>query len=254
MAFRMQIGGSTGGASPSTAKLTTNSPYKGGDNTTKGAVVQNTSTSRPVPVSPAPAVNVFSTQQNPSGSGAVGGSSGSSGATSTPAATPAPAAPDFSSFLKSYGPYLTQMATFAKALSDYTTSENNQASQYDQQYNQGLKNLGWDASTKSWIKDTDPRYQETAFGNSTNSNDNSFASRGLLQSSAFQQAAQNLLDQYNNQKSQADTGDQTEHTNVNQAIQAYKNQYGTSGTQTQQAKQNAAQAYASQYGVTAPKV
>lgn len=201
---------------------------------------------------------VSATRSNPSGTGggsygSYGGGASGGGSVSTPAATPAPAAPDFDSFLKSYGPYLSQIASFAKSLADYTTSENNQKAQYDAQYNQGLKNLGWDAAQKGWIKDSDPRFLETAFGNSTNSNDNSFAARGLLQSSAFQQAAQNLLDQFNTQKSQADTADQNNATNVNQAISAYNNQYGTKGTQTQQARSNAAQAYASQYGVAVPK-
>lgn len=155
----------------------------------------------------------------------------------------APAAPGVSeaSFLVSDPGYKAQLAALTKALSDYQASNNTQLSQYNTDYGKSLKSLGWDPTAKDW----NTQDQNTSSGRAVQNLNNDFASRGLLQSSLFGEADNNLMRSLNDQLSSIDTAKQNYSTNLAQQLAAYKNQNLAS---QQQAKADALARYAAQYG------
>lgn len=199
------------------------------------------------PKSSAPASSGGGSSTGYSYSGSAGGGYGGAGIANVAAAPAieAPAAPSLSDFLGSDAQYIAQIAALRKALSDYTAGQNQTLSQYDQNYGTTLNRLGYDQSAKKWNWND----LNTTAGASNNNQQNDFASRGMLQSTAYANALDRLQRQFGNQLSDLSTAKQQEHDTINSAISAYKSQYDpTNGTQAQQAKADAAARYAARYG------
>lgn len=88
--------------------------------------------------------------------------------------------------------------------------------------------------------------QNTASGKAYQNQLNDFASRGLLQSSLYGQANNDLIRSLTDQLSGLETSKSNFMTNLAQQLSAYQNQNTAS---QQQAKADALARYAAQYGV-----
>lgn len=188
----------------------------------------------------------------PNFSGGGGGSYGGGGYSSytASASTPAPAmsADDWLNAGADQA-YQAQMAALQKALSDYQADNTHQKDQYSTDFTKSLGQLGWTPGTNAddvnggqW-NFTD---QNTASGKAYQNQLNDFASRGLLQSSLYGQANNDLLRSLTDQLSGLNTAKSNFMTNLAQQLSAYQNQNTAS---QQQAKADALARYSAQFGV-----
>lgn len=115
-----------------------------------------------------------------------------------------------------------------RALSDYQAQDTTKRSQYNTDYGTTLKGLGWtqddpattDANEGAWnFNDLN-----TAAGRSFNNQENDFAGRGLLQSSLYGTALDNLTRALNDQLNGINTAKTNFTTNQDQALSQFKNQ------------------------------
>lgn len=95
--------------------------------------------------------------------------------------------------------YIAQANALHAALQNYESDYTNKVGQYNTQYAQAIKNLGWNPGVAGaqgqWaLKDTN-----TAAGRSYQAQNNDYAARGLLQSSLYAQAVDNLMRSLNDQ-------------------------------------------------------
>lgn len=149
---------------------------------------------------------------------------------------------------KSDASYIAQMAALAASKQNYETDFTNKTTQYNTQYADALRNLGFapaapgakdnpatpgiDESKGQWLLND----LNSAAGRSYNSQKNDFGARGLLQSSLYATAMDNLMRSLNDQN-----------TSLNNAKQSYlsglstdKAQFEAQNTyQQEQAKQDA---------------
>ena len=199
----------------------------------------------------------------------------------TPAAPAAPAAPDTNQyspiapvpdmtqedFLKTDSAYTTQIGALNTALSAYLQDLAAQKERYNVDYDNALRRLGfsgnssildtakWDASQNRWENpqgegiglnwnEQDPN---TASGAGIINQLNDFASRGMLRSSAFARARNNLLRQLNEQLSSTSTA-------RNNAMADFTKQEAAKKQETQTGKTSAANEaiarWKAQYGIT----
>lgn len=144
-----------------------------------------------------------------------GGYSGGMGGIGGGAAAPAPA-PRMSEadWLAGDQSYIRQMAALQAALQNFEADQGAQTSRYNTDFNQGLKQLGYrgrpDASGMDAFQTDggtwDEQDQNTASGRAFNSQLNDFASRGVLQSSLFGKARNDLQRSLNDQLNSVVTG------------------------------------------------
>jgi hypothetical protein len=150
---------------------------------------------------------------SPPGSGGYGGGGG--GGSFAPSAA---VGGDDDSWLAGDSSYQAQLAALLKAAQDSDADFGAQKSKYDVDYNDSLKNLGWnqpvvdDPSTPD-VDESKPgawNFQDlnTAAGRGYNNTQNDFASRGLLQSSLFGTALDNFTRLLNDQLTGINTGKQ----------------------------------------------
>jgi hypothetical protein len=152
--------------------------------------------------------------------------------------------------------YQAQLAALMSALQNYDADITAQQGRYNTSYDDSLRSLGWqngieddpatvdvnEQAPGSWnFKD-----QNTAAGRSFQNQQNDFAGRGLLQSSLYAEANDNLTRSLNDQL----TGMQTAKTgfldDLSRQQTGYKQQNGAA---VQQAKAEALARMAAQYGV-----
>lgn len=141
-----------------------------------------------------------------SGGGSSGGSYGGStggvyGGTSFAAAAPPP--PSEEDYLAGDSGYQAQLAALIKALELYKSDDTAERTRYETDYSEGLRNLGWtrddpategvDESAWNWED------QNTASGRAYQNQLNDFASRGMLQSSGYGRAVNDLQRSFNDQ-------------------------------------------------------
>jgi hypothetical protein len=172
-------------------------------------------------------------------------------------AAPAPAISQ-DDFIASDASYQAQLAALTKALADYQADNTAQQTKYNTDYGTSLKNLGWspaaegavdnpltpniDESKGAWnLTDTN-----TASGRAYNNQQNDFASRGLLQSSLYGEANNNLMRSLSDQLSGLDTAKQNFTDDLVRQLTTYKDQ---NVAQQQQAKADALARYSAQYGI-----
>lgn len=132
-----------------------------------------------------------------------------------PAAPPKPVIPDTGSYLKSDSTYQKQMAAYAKSLSDFQADQGLAKTDYETGYQGTYRDIG------------------LAKKDATQNLQNDYASRGMLQSSLYNQGLGELNNQYQNQYN--DLGKQ--HTSyldqLAQELIKYKNEQGTQSQNAQ---------------------
>jgi hypothetical protein len=142
-------------------------------------------------------------------------------------------ATDSTDYLNGDAQYQLQLASLMKALNDEQTDVTNQQTQYNNDYETAVKNLGWEqpdptnaADQGQWnFGDTN-----TAAGRAFNNQQNDFAGRGLLQSSAYGTANDNLTRSLNDQLASTNTAK----TNFLNGLTQQQNSFKTDNQQQQQ--------------------
>lgn len=187
---------------------------------------------------PAPAINSPSGGFNsslsidgsgviPTGDPALGAGGGVQGA---------PVIPD----VASDATYQQQKAELMKALADYQAQMGLANSQYDTNYSDSLRHMGWNGSG------FDRNNMQGLYGQALSDNQNDFGARGLLNSGQFAAADSNLNNQFADRKTSADTARQQFLDTQNQGFQNYK---GQNDLAVLAAQREAAARLAAQYGV-----
>ena len=128
------------------------------------------------------------------------GGGGNAGAMSAMAA-PAPAMTD-AEYLSGDSQYQLQMAALAKALGDQSIDNTAQQTRYNTDYSGAVKNLGWMQDDPTTPQDEGAwsfQDQNTASGRAFQNQQNDYAGRGMLQSSAYTDANRNLTRSLNDQ-------------------------------------------------------
>lgn len=146
----------------------------------------------------------------PSGGGSSGGGSystyggdASSGGSYAAAPMAAPAPPSEEDYLAGDSGYQAQVAALLKALELYKSDDTAQRTKYEGDYGDALRTLGWtpdnagtaDIDESKWNWDD----QNTASGRAYQGQLNDFASRGMLQSSGYARANNDLQRSFNDQ-------------------------------------------------------
>lgn len=123
---------------------------------------------------------------------------GSYGGYAAPPAAP-PAAPNLDEFLATDDVYLTEKAGIDKDLSALIDELNMARGNYDIDFGKTLRNLGWRGNQPGMSIDDmltkgsfDPMDRQGAYGNALNSQVNDFAGRGMMNSSFFGKAQEDL--------------------------------------------------------------
>lgn len=192
---------------------------------------------QPVPAPVAPKASTF-----------IGGGGGGIAAPVASAALAAPAMSE-EDYLASGADsaYTAQMAALQKALENQQADITAQQGKYNVDYGDSLKNLGWiqddpttpDVNEGAWnFKDT-----ATAAGRGFQNQQNDFAGRGLLQSSLYGEANDNLTRSLNDQLGGINTGKQNFMDDLTRQQNAFT---ADNGLSMQQAKAEAIARRASQ--------
>lgn len=179
-----------------------------------------------------------------------GGSGGGFAPMGAPAPAPAPAAPTEEDYLAGDAGYKAQLASLMKALSMYTADDTAQRTRYETDYGDALKNLGWtpdnaeteDVNESAWNWED----QNTASGRANQNQLNDFASRGMLQSSGYARANNDLQRSFNDQLGGVNRARTDFLGQRDRDLSAYKNE-NTSASQ--QARAEALARRAAQYGL-----
>jgi len=104
-------------------------------------------------------------------------------------------------YLKGDATYVAQSGALEQELKNLIAELGLQRTNYNTDFNSALSNLGWDTKTNSF----DPRNLLGAYGASYSNQENDFAGRGMLDSSAYAQALENLGTSFNKQKGDLET-------------------------------------------------
>jgi hypothetical protein len=129
-------------------------------------------------------------------------------------------------YLSGDGSYQAQLAALIRAASDYDTDVTSQKTKYDVDYGDALKNLGFiqddpgtaDANESKWnFGDLN-----TAAGRSFQNQRNDFAGRGMLQSSLYGTANDNLTRSLNDQLGSVNNAKQSFFDDISRQQGSYK--------------------------------
>lgn len=161
-----------------------------------------------------------STNSGGGGGGGYGGGGGGGGAGGV--APMAMAAPVMSEqdYLSGDSAYQAQVAALARALQDFQSDDTAKRSQYTTDFGTTLKNLGYDEGTKHWATDD----TNTSAGRAYQNQSNDYAGRGLLQSSLYGSAVDNLMRSLNDQYTGINTAKTNFLSDQDRALSSYKNQ------------------------------
>ena len=128
---------------------------------------------------------------------------GSSGGTTETAAAPMLSEEDYLAGDKAY---TVQLAALKAALGNFEADSNNRRSRYGTDFDESMVNLGWQAKDNPDTVDVDEaeswNWNDTnyAAGRARQNTENDFASRGMMQSSLFGEATNNLERSLNDQR------------------------------------------------------
>lgn len=180
----------------------------------------------------------------PSGGGGSygGGGGGSYDVGVTPVAPPVVTPPSEEDYLAGDSGYTTQLSALQSALQRYIADSDFQRKNYETDYGKSLRDLGYDEGKKAWNW-TD---QLTASGRGYQNQLNDFGARGMLQSSGYADAfneLQRMLGQQYDSLSSAKTNYMTD---LDNQIANYK---GENTASQQAARAEALARRAAQYGV-----
>lgn len=145
-----------------------------------------------------------------------------SGTSAVPAVEPTPAPKPVSDedWLAGDSTYQAALAALKKTLAGYQGQYDTSKTNYDTDYNSSLKNLGWNQDAGSWNQDD----TNTAYGRSFENQLNDFAARDMLQSSFYGDALNDMLRQFNDQKSDLSTGRARYMTDLGNTLAQQKNE------------------------------
>ena len=170
------------------------------------------------------------------GGGGGGGGYGSSVA--PPVVTP----PSEEDYLAGDSGYTTQLSALQSALQRYIADSDFQRKNYETDYGKSLRDLGYDEGKKAWNW-TD---QLTASGRGYQNQLNDFGARGMLQSSGYADAFNELQRMLNQQYDSLSNAKTTYMTDLDNQIANYK---GENTSSQQAARAEALARRAAQYGV-----
>ena len=157
------------------------------------------------PKAPASIARMAAPQQQSFVGGGTGGGGGGI-ATDVPVGS-APVSED--DYLAGDSSFQLQLAALMKALQDGTADLAGQRTRYDTDYNDAVKGLGWIQDDANTADVNESRWnfedQNTAAGRAFQNQNNDFASRGLLQSSLYGTANDNLTRSLNDQLGSVNT-------------------------------------------------
>lgn len=154
-----------------------------------------------------------------------------------PGGLSAPVIPD----VASDATYQQQKAELLKALGDYQAQMQLGNSQYDTNYNDSLRHLGWNG------QGFDRGNMQGLYGQALSDNQNDFGARGVMNSGLFANADSQLNNQFADRKTSADTARQQFIDTQNQGFTNYK---GQNDLAMLAAQKEAAARLAAQYGVS----
>ena len=138
------------------------------------------------------------------------GGGGGGGGYSTASVVAAPPRLSDDDWLKADSQYNASLAALEQKLRDFEVENTSQRSKGIQDYNNSLLRLGWITPTEDGAEGTwNQEDRTTAYGNAYQSLMGDYASRGMLQSTLYDQARNDLLGSFNRQKTDMDTS----HTN-----------------------------------------
>ena len=171
------------------------------------------------------------------GGGSYGGGGGG-GIGVAPVVTP----PSEEDYLAGDSGYTTQLSALQSALQRYIADSDFQRKNYETDYGKSLRDLGYDEGKKAWNW-TD---QLTASGRGYQNQLNDFGARGMLQSSGYADAFNELQRMLNQQYDSLSSAKTTYMTDLDNQIANYK---GESTASQQAARAEALARRAAQYGV-----
>lgn len=156
-------------------------------------------------------------------------------------AAPAPAPQTDANYLQGDAPYQAQLAALMAALSNYQADTTAQQTKYDTQYGSAMQSLGYgipDNLATPNVNEANPNawnFQDlnSAAGRAQNNQMNDFASRGMLQSSLFGTASENLLRSLNDQRNSIDTAKSSFTGDLQRQLTDYQTQNKLSQQQAQ---------------------
>ena len=177
------------------------------------------------------------------GGGVAGGGGGDfSAASFAPVEPPAPPAPPVIPGADSDVTFQQQKAELAKAMADFEAQNNLAKSQYDTNFNDGLRKLGWNGGANAFDRnDTQGLYAQAL---SDNTND--FAARGMIRSGAMAEADSRINNEFATRKSDLDAARGQFQDTQGLALNNFK---GQNDLQKQAAMREAIARIAAQQGV-----
>jgi len=155
---------------------------------------------------------------------------------------PVVSAPSEEDYLAGDGSYQSQFAALKGALERYLADSDLQRTNYNTDYNSSLRDLGYDEEQKTWNWND----QLTASGKAYQNQLNDFASRGMLQSQGYANAATDLERMFNQQYQQTATNKTNFMTGLDRETANYK---GENTAAQQAARAEAIARRAAQYGL-----
>lgn len=177
--------------------------------------------------------------------GSYGGPSGYSdpGSGSLPPAVSAPSEEDY---LKGDSQYQVQFAALKAALERYNADTQLQRTNYTTDYNKSLRDLGYTEGLNGGAGSWNWNDQLTASGRAYQNQLNDFASRGMLQSQGYADAASDLERMLNDQYGQLSTNKTNFMTDLDRQLANYK---GENTSSQAAARAEAIARRAAQYGL-----
>lgn len=155
---------------------------------------------------------------------------------------PMTSAPSEEDYLAGDGSYQSQFAALKGALERYLADSDLQRTNYNTDYTSSLRDLGYDEGQKTWNWND----QLTASGKAYQNQLNDFASRGMLQSQGYADAATDLERMFNQQYQQTATNKTNFMTGLDRETANYK---GENTAAQQAARAEAIARRAAQYGL-----
>ena len=176
--------------------------------------------------------------------GGVGGAMGGAGFGADPGAGAAPVvtAPSEEDYLAGDSGFQTQSSALSAALQRYLADADFQKNTYETDYGKSLRDLGYDEGSSKWNYDD----KLTASGRGYQSQLDDFGNRGMLQSSGYADALNELQRMLGQQYDTLKTGKQTFMSDLSNQTANYR---GENTSNVQAARAEALQRRASQYGL-----
>lgn len=178
---------------------------------------------------PAPAPSPGPVKSAPISGGGGGSSSGGGGGSSSPAPKPKPKPkpPSKKDWLKDDASYQAQLASLKKAVENYLSDTKAQRSKYNTKYDTSVTDLGWMGKEDGWNRED----QNTSSGRAYQNLNNDFAGRGMLQSSAYGDAVDDLFRSLDDQYSAMNTAKDDFMSDLDRQVSQYKDKNTSSRQQ-----------------------